>query len=90
MRPPQSWDAAKVTLAITLATVAAWLMVELSGQFGWAVGNLGFLPLRIGLEDDPFSVPVWLTPLTATLVHAGFFHLLFNLLMLVVCGRAVE
>ena len=31
-----------------------------------------------------------LTPLTATLVHSGFVHLLFNLLILLFCGRSVE
>ncbi len=35
-------------------------------------------------------MPVWLTPLTATLVHAGFIHLGFNLLIHVFCGRSVE
>lgn len=90
MRPPQSWDTARATLAIALATAAAWLLVELSGQFPWAAVNLGFLPIRVAFHDPGFAIPVWLTPLTATLVHAGFLHLLFNLLLLVVCGRATE
>jgi membrane associated rhomboid family serine protease len=36
------------------------------------------------------GVPAILTPLSSTLVHAGFLHLAFNLLMLVWCGNGVE
>ena len=36
------------------------------------------------------AVPAFLTPLTATLVHAGLIHLGFNMLMLLWCGAAVE
>jgi membrane associated rhomboid family serine protease len=36
------------------------------------------------------AVPAILTPLSATLVHAGIIHLGFNLLILVWCGLAVE
>ncbi len=35
-------------------------------------------------------MPVFLTPLTATLIHGGFAHLAFNLVLLVWCGLAVE
>jgi membrane associated rhomboid family serine protease len=35
-------------------------------------------------------LPVWLTPLSATLVHAGWLHLGFNMVMLIFCGRQVE
>ena len=35
--------------------------------------------------------PFWLTtPLTATLVHDGFIHLAFNLVMLIFCGRPMS
>jgi membrane associated rhomboid family serine protease len=90
MRVPQSWDKARATLFIAAATAAAWLLVELSRQFPWALVNLGFWPIRFTVDDPLFAIPVWLTPLTATLVHGGFLHLLFNLLMLAVCGRAIE
>jgi membrane associated rhomboid family serine protease len=30
------------------------------------------------------------TPLTATLLHSGILHIAFDLLMLAICGRAVE
>jgi membrane associated rhomboid family serine protease len=36
------------------------------------------------------SVPAILTPLSTTLVHNGLFHVLFNMLMLLWCGTAVE
>src|SRR6478672_8798216 len=53
--------------------------------------TMGFVPARVSGIAFPFStVPVFLTPLTATLVHGGFLHLGFNLLMLVWCGLAVE
>ena len=53
--------------------------------------SLGFVPARLSGLGFPFSaVPVFLTPLTATLVHGGTLHLGFNLLMLVWCGLAVE
>jgi membrane associated rhomboid family serine protease len=51
----------------------------------------GFIPAKLsGLVQLPGTVPALLTPLTSTLVHGGFLHLAFNLLMLVWCGLAVE
>ncbi len=38
----------------------------------------------------PGALPFAVTPLTATLVHAGIIHLAFNMLMLGFCGRMVE
>ncbi|WP_300974331.1 rhomboid family intramembrane serine protease [Sphingomonas sp. LHG3406-1] len=53
--------------------------------------SLGFVAARASGVNFPFdAVPVFLTPLTATLVHGGGFHLGFNLLLLVWCGLAVE
>ena len=62
------------------------------GQVGvHAPLTLGFVPARVSGLGFPFGgVPVFLTPLTATLVHGGTLHLGFNLLMLVWCGLAVE
>jgi membrane associated rhomboid family serine protease len=37
-----------------------------------------------------FVLPVWLTPLSATLLHGGLLHLGFNLVMLYYCGREDE
>ena len=52
---------------------------------------MGVIPARLsGLIDITPSVPAWLTPLSATLVHGGLLHLALNLLMLLWCGSKVE
>lgn len=52
---------------------------------------MGFIPARLSGAAVPFAaVPAVLTPLTATLVHSGIFHLAFNLLVFVWCGAQVE
>lgn len=91
MRPPESWQAARVTLWVAGLTALAWILVETIGQSQFAAIWAGFIPLRAnGLERDLGLAPVILTPLTATLVHGNFAHLAFNLLILLFCGRAVE
>ena len=91
MRPPDDLRAAPVTLAIAGLTAAAWLI---AWALGWqeAVAEAGgFTPAHVEAPPGPgWPVPVLLTPLTATLVHSGFIHLLFNLIMLLFCGRSVE
>jgi membrane associated rhomboid family serine protease len=51
----------------------------------------GFIPARMnmGAPSVP-AVPAFLTPLTATLVHGGFLHLLSNMLMFIICAKDVE
>lgn len=80
------------TNIITAVTLIAWLVA-------WALGQsevgapyaLGFIPLRVEVPNLGFpAAPVFLTPLTATLVHANFFHIGFNLLILLWCGTQVE
>jgi membrane associated rhomboid family serine protease len=91
MRPPDDLRAAPVTLAIAALTAAAWLLAWLAGWQDGAVVAGGFIPARIGgLEGVELPVPVILTPLTATLVHSGFAHLFFNLIILLFCGRSTE
>ena len=46
--------------------------------------------MKLNSSFVPDRVPVWLTPLTATLVHGGLLHVALNLLMLVWCGTQVE
>ncbi|HYJ82619.1 MAG TPA: rhomboid family intramembrane serine protease [Allosphingosinicella sp.] len=91
MRPPDDLPAAPVTLAIAAVTAAAWLI---AWALGWeeAVALAGgFTSAHVGSPPGPgWPVPVILTPLTATLVHSGFVHLFFNLIMLLFCGRSVE
>lgn len=92
MQLPQSWAGARATLVIAGITAFAWLVtwvlrIDVTSAAIWG----GFIPVRVpGLAGDEWLAPVWLTPLTATFVHGGPFHLLFNLLVLLVCGRAVE
>lgn len=91
MRPPANWAKARVTLAIALVTAGCWLAADLLGRDEWAAIWGGFIPARYAFGDEGMVLaPFWLTPLTATLVHAGILHLAFNLLILVFCGRPVE
>lgn len=81
----------RITQVIAGATALAWLAVLLFGDAGVINHLAGFLPARAtGLVPIDGGVPVWLTPLSATLLHAGLLHLGFNLVMFVYCGRAVE
>jgi membrane associated rhomboid family serine protease len=90
MRPTESWSKARATAAIAIATAACWLIVAVLGLDLWAMAWGGFVPARLALSDDGSVAPFWLTPLTATLVHANLVHLAFNLIILVFCGRRVE
>ena len=79
-----------VTLAITAVTALAWVVGLFFPQDVPPL-VLGFIPGRLSGALVPWSAaPVWLTPLTATLVHSGLIHLGFNLLVFVWCGMAVE
>jgi membrane associated rhomboid family serine protease len=91
MRPPDDLRAAPVTLGIAILTAAAWLIAwALGWQEAVAVAG-GFTPAHVAAPPGPgWPVPVAATPLTATLVHSGFAHLFFNLLILLFCGRSVE
>ena len=91
MRPPESWRAAPVTLALSGLAVAAWLLALLFNVQDFAVYWGGFIPLRVaGVQGDEVLAPWWLTPVTATLIHAGAIHLVMNLIIQLFCGRAVE
>ncbi|HKX91833.1 MAG TPA: rhomboid family intramembrane serine protease [Sphingomicrobium sp.] len=85
------WSQARATLAIAALTAAAWLVVTLPGLGEQAVFALGFIPARLSGAEAPWAAaPALLTPLTATLVHSGILHLVFNLLVFLWCGAAVE
>lgn len=80
----------RATVALVTGTVVAWGIVASAGLDAQAAMRAGFIPARwtgMGLEG---ALPAALTPLSATLVHAGLLHLAFNMLMLGFCGRFVE
>ncbi len=92
MRPPENWRNARVTLVIAAVTAVAWGLAAGLGIGDHAAIRGGFIPFRVeGVLPIPqVLAPVFLTPLTATLVHGGFVHVAFNLLILLFCGRSVE
>mgnify|MGYP002780524835 CR=1 FL=1 len=81
----------KVTQVIAAITGLAFALAWVSGLQQQLALVAGFIPARAGglliLEG---ALPAWLTPLSATLVHAGLLHLGFNLLLFVYVGRHVE
>ena len=90
MKPADDWRKARLTAGIAILTFACWLIAALLGLDDWAAQWGAFVPARVGLPWDGLRAPVWLTPLTATLVHANLAHVAFNLLFLIFCGRRVE
>ena len=79
------------TVWIAIITALFWAGAALLGQSEAAAYALGFIPARLSGAVTAFpAVPAFLTPLSATLVHAGIVHIAFNLLMLVWCGNQVE
>lgn len=82
-----------MTNAIAAITFAAFLLLYLTGHIDDAAIAGGFIPARVeepGLLAAIWAVPSWATPLSCTLIHAGWLHIGFNLLMLLFCGRQVE
>ena len=84
----------RATVVIAAATVLVSALLILTGMLSQAAIGAGFIPLRVDGAVLPsglsVAVPLWLTPLTATLIHGGWAHLAFNLLMFVFCGRETE
>ncbi len=79
------------TAALAALTVLAYLIIGLIAADPPVALTMGFIPARWSGADLPWAaVPAILTPLSSTLVHGGFLHLAFNLLMLAWCGTQVE
>ncbi len=85
---------APVTFALAGGISVASLLLFWLGWLDWAAFAGGFLPVRVGGTPpymlDNGMLPVWLTPLSATLIHGGILHLGSNLLMLFFAGNAIE
>lgn len=81
---------ARVTSFITAAAAASYVLISISGRSeqAWLLG--GFVPARLAGFSIPDALPLWITPLTTTLLHGNMLHLALNLVMLVFCGRMVE
>lgn len=79
-----------MTVALCAVTVASFVVVTALGRFPDAAMLGGFIPARLSGLVVHYALPVWLTPLSATLLHAGLLHIGFNLLMLYFCGREDE
>jgi len=73
-------------LAITISTALVSAFLTLTVNENWAAVVAGFMPVRwsaeVAIPPDLWVVPALLTPLSAALIHAGFIHLGFNMLML--------
>lgn len=81
----------RATVWLVAATAAVFVALSAAKLIDHAALYAGFVPVRVGpIQWFPYAVPAILTPLTATLVHANFLHLGFNMLMLGFCGRFVE
>lgn len=90
MRTPDSWHTAQATVAIAVVTTIAYLIVDVFQIDMWAIPFGAFVPAALGVEFDFACAPFFLTPLTATLLHGSIWHLAFNMLIHLFCGRAVE
>jgi membrane associated rhomboid family serine protease len=90
MRPPDSWQSARATVAIAAGTTACWLVVALAGLQQWVAAAGGFVPARLDGPPEAAIIAAIVTPLTAALIHNGPVHLLLVLVILLFCGRAVE
>ena len=58
------------TTVLAAVTVIVSLAITLTGSEAAAAFGVGFVPARVGgaaLPADLFQLPVWLTPLSATL-----------------------
>jgi membrane associated rhomboid family serine protease len=78
------------TIVLMAVTGLVSLGIMVTGNVDNAATAMGFLPARFsGFAISP-AVPMWLTPLSATLVHSGLLHLIMNFILFGYCGRQVE
>ncbi len=79
-----------MTATIGAVTILSFAVLTMLGKLQEAAAVGGFIPARLSGLQIIGGLPVWLTPLSATLLHAGAIHIGFNLLMLFFCGREDE
>jgi membrane associated rhomboid family serine protease len=80
----------KMTVTLGVVTVVSFVLLTAIGKNEVAAAVGGFIPARLSGLQVIGALPIWLTPLSATLLHAGAMHIGFNLLMLFYCGREDE
>lgn len=87
----QGGPAGPVLRIITSVTVVAWVLQMLFWPLENAALIAGFVPARF-LMDIPAldTIPRYLTPLTASLVHGDILHLTMNMITFWYCGKLVE
>lgn len=90
MRTPDSWQTARATVAIAVVTMIVHVIISVFDMQARAIALGAFIPATLGLDPGIARVPFFLTPLTSALLHLDIFHILFNMLMLLLTGRAVE
>ena len=79
------------TVALTAVTSLVSLVIIIGGWNSFAAMIMGFIPARLsGAMEVGGALPPLVTIFSSTLVHGGYMHLLFNMLMLLLCGMAVE
>jgi len=83
-----------VTAGIAVLTLVVSGLVIVNGLVGPSAYGWGFIPAvasgEAALPAEVGALPAWLTPLSATLVHGGWAHLVLNLVMLGYCGSQAE
>lgn len=81
-------------IVIACAVVAFVTLSGATGDFNVIAAGLGMIPsVLIGPDSLPDGLPLvpeWLTPVTSIFIHAGFMHLIGNMLFLWVLGDNVE
>jgi len=84
----------RTTDSIALVTFLCFLAAAVTGLVDQVAAFAGFIPAEAYIPADwgfgAGGLPVWLRPLSATLVHGGWLHIAFNMIMLVYCGRQIE